>query len=98
MVFKLRSMKPNPSPISIWPSSNTGNELVRAIVVEPEPSKNRPSVSRYFGCVEHETSFLKRHWQPLKKAEDGAASERRQRTAEAMRGSPASQGVRSTRG
>jgi hypothetical protein len=51
MVFKLRSMKPNPSPITIWPISNTGNELVRAIVVEPEPRKNRPSISRYFGCI-----------------------------------------------
>src|SRR5438552_7186095 len=50
MVFKLGSMKPNPSPITIWPSSNTGNELVRTIVVEPEPRKNRPSRSRYLGC------------------------------------------------
>src|SRR5436309_7429956 len=50
MVFKLGSMKPNPGPISIWSRSNTGNELVRAIVVEPEPSKNRPNMSRYFGC------------------------------------------------
>src|SRR5438105_13509140 len=51
MVFKLMSTKPNARPITIWPSSNTGNELVRAIVVEPEPSKNRPSMSRYFGCI-----------------------------------------------
>src|SRR6266446_4432351 len=51
MVFKLMSMKPNPRPFNIWPISNTGNELVRAVVVEPEPTKNRPSMSRYFGFL-----------------------------------------------
>ncbi len=52
MVFKPMSTKPNAKPITIWPSSNTGNELVRTIVVEPEPTKNRPNMSRYFGLID----------------------------------------------